>query len=263
MLDAITAKTIRDCSRKYMGLIDSIIGVESDGDPNARNPNSSASGLGQFIDSTWLATIRGARPDLAGKPDSELLALKSDPQLSREMTEAYANQNQAILTKNGLPVTPGSTYLAHFAGPGGAVKVLQADPNAPVESVLGADAVKANPFLRGMTVQGLQAWADRKMGGNAPQPQPTPATPAAPTNAPQGAANRNGLMPFGPIIAQTPPLFPMAQAPAGQPQQQAGGLFDSMPAEQMQAPPIFFPPRRAPDLSKLRAAFKAPVFSRG
>lgn len=232
-----------------MGLIDSIIGVESGGDPNARNPNSSASGLGQFIDSTWLSTIRGARPDLAGKSDSELLALKSDPQLSREMTEAYANQNQAILTKNGLPVTPGSTYLAHFAGPGGAVKVLQADPNAPVESVLGADAVRANPFLRGMTVQGLQAWADRKMGGSAAQPQPAPATPAAPPSAPL-------------MAPQQPPVFPLA--PPQQPQQQqAGGLFESMPAEQMQAPPIFFPPRRSPDLSKLRAAFKAPVFSRG
>jgi hypothetical protein len=230
-----------------LGLIDSIIGVESGGDPNARNPNSSASGLGQFIDSTWLSTIRGARPDLAGKSDQELLALKSDPQLSREMTEAYANQNQAILSKAGVPVTPGSTYLAHFAGPGGAVKVMQADPNAPVETVLGQAAVQANPFLRGMTVQGLQAWADKKMGGSAPQPQPAPATPAAPPSAPlQGAPQA--------------PVFPLAQA---QPQQQTGGLFSQMPAEQMQAPPIFFPQRRSPDLSKLKAAFRAPVFSRG
>jgi hypothetical protein len=36
-----------------------------------------------------------------------------------------------------------------------------------------------------------------------------------------------------------------------------------MPAEQMQAPPIFFAPRKMPDISKLRAAFKAPVFNRG
>lgn len=229
-----------------MGLIDSIIGVESGGDPNAANPRSSASGLGQFIDSTWLATIRTARPELAGKSDEELLALKTDPQLSREMTEAYANQNQAILTKNGLPVTPGSTYLAHFAGPGGAVKVLQADPNAPVESVLGADAVKANPFLRGMTVQGLRAWADRKMGGSAPQAAPAQQAAAATPSAPLQLAT------------QAPPIFAQ-QAP----QQQAGGLFDQMPAEQMQAPPIFFAPRRSPDLSKLRSAFKAPMFSRG
>lgn len=232
-----------------MGLIDSIIGVESGGNPNARNPNSSASGLGQFIDSTWLSTIRGARPDLAGQSDAELLALKNDPQLSREMTEAYANQNQAILTKAGVPVTPGSTYLAHFAGPGGAVKVLQSDPNAPVESVLGAAAVQANPFLRGMTVQGLQAWADKKMGGNALQSQPAPQTAAAPPSAP--------LMP------QQAPVFP--QQPGAQPQSApGGGYFDQTPAPQgMQMAPIQFAQRRSPDLSKLKALFKAPVFNRG
>src|SRR3954465_6247001 len=108
-----------------MGLIDSIIGAESGGNPNAKNPLSSASGLGQFIDSTWLSTIRSARPDIAqGKSDAELIALKSDPNLSREMTGAYAAQNGAILSNAGHPVTPGNTYLAHFAGPQGAVSVL-------------------------------------------------------------------------------------------------------------------------------------------
>lgn len=230
-----------------MGLIDSIIGVESGGNPNARNPRSSASGLGQFIDPTWLATIRQARPDLAGKSDQELLALKTDPALSREMTEAYANQNQAILSKAGVPVTPGTTYLAHFAGPGGAVKALQADPNASVESVLGAAAVNANPFLRGMTVQGLQAWADKKMAGNSPQPQPAPASPAAPASGLLASAP-GGLMPSA----------------VQQPQPSGGGLMAQMPTPQdMQAPPIFYAPRRSPDLSKLRAAFKAPVFRQG
>src|ERR1700755_648669 len=99
-----------------MALSDLIIGVESGGKPNATNPNSSASGPGQFIDSTWLSTIKAARPDLAqGKSDQDLLALKTDPDISRQMTEAYAQQNQGILAKNGLPVTPGTTYLAHFA----------------------------------------------------------------------------------------------------------------------------------------------------
>ena len=226
-----------------MGLIDSIIGVESGGNPNARNPNSSASGLGQFIDSTWLATIRQSRPDLAGKSDAELLALKTDPALSREMTEAYANQNQALLTKAGVPVTDGNTYLAHFAGPGGAVKVLQADPSAPVGDILGAAVVKANPFLARMTAGDLQAWASKKVGGSAPQPAPAPASPAAPASgllAPGQGGLLNGLQ--------------------AQPQQ-GGGLMAPPPAEQpMQMAPIQFPQRRMPDLSKLKAAFKAPTF---
>ena len=247
-----------------MGLIDSIIGVESGNNPNATNPNSSASGLGQFVDSTWLSTLKQARPDLVqGKSDAELLALKTDPALSREMTEAYANQNQTILSKAGVPVTPGTTYLAHFAGPGGAVKVLQADPNAPVESVLGSAAVKANPFLRGMTVSGLQAWADKKMGGSSPQPQTAQASPAAPASgllaqspAPGGLAPQAGGLLQAPVFPQQP-----QQAAPADP-----SFFAQIPAEQaMQAPPIQFAQRRPVSLAGLRNMLgsRAPIFSKG
>lgn len=231
-----------------MGLIDSIIGAESGGNPNAVNPRSSASGLGQFIDSTWLATIRTARPDLAEKSDAELLALKTDPKLSREMTEAYAGQNNAILSKNGLPVTDGNTYLAHFAGPGGAVKVLQADPGAPVGDILGPAVVKANPFLAKMTAGDLQAWASKKVGGSTSQPQPAPQAPAAVLSAPLQTSS------------QVPPVF---APPAQQAPQQAQGLFEQMPVDQPQMPPIFMAQRRPQDLSKLKAAFGRPIFSRG
>ena len=239
-----------------MGLIDSIISAESGGDANAKNPNSSASGPSQFIDSTWLSTFKSARPDLAqGKTDDQILALKTDPQISREMTEAYANQNGAILSKNGLPVTDGNVYLSHFAGPGGAVKVLQADPTAPVESILGAAAVKANPFLRGMTAGDLQAWAAKKVGGSTPQPQAAPASPASP---PGGLLAQPG-MPLN-IAPQAPPIF---AAPQPRQQQAEAPQAPFEPPAPMQASPIFYAPKRQVDLSKLRAAFQAPVFPRG
>lgn len=223
-----------------MALIDQIIGVESGGNPNARNPNSSAMGAGQFIASTWLDMVGRYRPDLVqGKSPEEILALRSDPQLSREMTEAYAAQNGKILAQSGYETTPGNTYLAHFAGPKGAVSVLSADPNTPVSAILTPEAVKANPFLARMTAGDLRAWADKKMGGSAPVAQPAPASPAGPANAPVAAPS------------------------GGAPQlggQQATPSFD---IPQIQAPPIFYAPRRAPDLSRLRAALKAPIFSRG
>ena len=43
-------------------VVDRIIGVESDGDPNRTNRRSSAMGLGQFLDQTWLDLIRAHRP---------------------------------------------------------------------------------------------------------------------------------------------------------------------------------------------------------
>jgi hypothetical protein len=225
-----------------MAILDRIISAESGGDPNARNPRSSAAGLGQFIDATWLDMLSRHRPDIKGSKE-ELLALKSDPALSRAMTEVYAADNGAVLSQAGLPVNPGSTYLAHFAGPQGAVKLLQADPNAPVQAILGASAVAANPFLRDMTAGDVRAWADRKMGGAPQQPtqQPPPASPAAPAQA---------------IPQQAQPIF--AAAPQTAPQQ-ASSLYSQMPAEQLaQAPPIFAPRRKPPDLTALRAALARP-----
>jgi hypothetical protein len=144
--------------------VDKIVGVESGGNPNAKNARSSASGLGQFIDSTWLQMIDQERPDLAGLSREEKLALKTDAALSRQMTEAYAKQNEAMLTRAGLPVSVGTLYLAHFAGPEGAQKVLSANESASVLDVLGAQVVRANPFLQGKTVGWLRDWADKKMG---------------------------------------------------------------------------------------------------
>ena len=227
-----------------MTLIDQIISAESGGDPNSKNPNSSASGLGNFIDATWLSMMAKHRPDIQGTPE-QLLALKNDPALSREMTAAYAADNGKILTGAGYEASPGNTYLAHFAGPQGAVKVLSADPNAPVSAILGAAAVKANPFLQGMTAADLQAWAARKMGGvTQPSPQQTaqasPATPA------------NGLPAQSSQPQPTPALDLTVPSPTG------GSLFAQMPASQMAAPPpIFFAPRKPIDLSKLQAALSA------
>ena len=184
-----------------MALEDRIIGVESGGDATAKNPNSSATGAGQFIASTWGAMLAKHRPDITGTP-AELLALRNDPQLSREMTAAYAADNGAVLSRAGLPVNAGTSYLAHFAGPAGAVGLLNADPAASAGSIMGAAAVRANPFLAKMTAGDVAAWANRKMGGQAaPLSMAGPAQPAA-TPAPQAAP-----VPLAPPAA--------AEAPAG------------------------------------------------
>jgi hypothetical protein len=150
--------------------IDSIEGT-------GRNPRSSASGTGQFIDATWLAVIKKHRPDLAqGKSDAEILELRADKNLGREMIGRYAEDNNALLKKQGIEITPGRTYLAHFLGPAGAAAVIKAEPGKPVQDVLaaavGADKarqmVQANPtILLGKQTGTVVAWAERKMGGAA------------------------------------------------------------------------------------------------
>ena len=151
--------------------IDRIIKVESGGNPNAANPNSTAVGPGQFITTTWLSMIKKHRPDIAaGRSDQELLSLRTNPELSRQMTAAYAAENNSTLTNAGFQNTPGNTYLAHFAGPAGATAVLRADPNTPVINVLGPQVVQANPFLANMNAGQLRQWADNKMGGTNQQP---------------------------------------------------------------------------------------------
>lgn len=149
--------------------VNKTIGVESGGNPNAKNSKSSATGLGQFIESTWLDMVRRHRPDLVqGKGRAEILALRTNPAISREMTTRYTEENANALRKAGLPVTEGNLYLAHFSGAGTAAKALKANPNAPASSVYGQAAIDANgSILRGKTVGQVVAWANQKMGGKA------------------------------------------------------------------------------------------------
>ncbi|KIN75131.1 M23 peptidase domain protein [Sulfitobacter noctilucae] len=145
-------------------LVDQIIRVESAGVATAKNPLSTATGLGQFIQSTWLRMMRDYRPDLTRQMNrAELLALRNDPALSRAMVRNLARENESFLRARGHQITAGRLYLAHFLGPAGAHTALRADPSETVLEVMGARVVSANPFLRGKTIAALRSWADRKM----------------------------------------------------------------------------------------------------
>lgn len=149
-------------------VVDRIIGVESAGKADAKNPNSTATGAGQFIASTWTNMIRKYRPDLvAGKSASDILSMRNDPELSREMTARYAQENAQFLRNQGIQITDANVYLAHFLGPRGASQILKAEPGASVAAIVGEGVVNANGFLRGMSVADIRAWSIKKMGGSA------------------------------------------------------------------------------------------------
>lgn len=164
-----TVSTSADINRAVAKIIQN----ESGGNPNIPNKYSTAKGLGQFIDSTWLTMVKRYRPDIAaGKSNAQIIALKTNAPLAREMTTRYVEENARALRSAGMPVTDGNLYLAHFLGAGGAIKLLSAqDKSQPVVNLVGQKVVDANRFIQGKSVQWVIDWTARKMGqqgGRAP-----------------------------------------------------------------------------------------------
>lgn len=132
----------------------SIITAEGTG----KNPNSSAEGPGQFLDSTFREMMKEVHPDVKLPADNaDLGPLKK--QYGASLVEPYARKNAGILSSAGLPASKENVYLSHFFGPKTAVKVLQSNPNTPIEAIVGGKVVGANPHLRGKTVAETLQWA--------------------------------------------------------------------------------------------------------
>lgn len=147
-------------------VVDRMIGVESANNPRAKNPNSSATGLGQFTSGTWMGMFDRVNPTLAHLSRQEKLDLRNDPTISRAMTAQYTIDNAANLQKNGIAVTPESLYASHFLGPQGAVAAYNANPDDRAIDVLGAAAVSANSsIMRGKSIGSVLGYVDRKMAG--------------------------------------------------------------------------------------------------
>lgn len=149
----------------YGSVVDRIVGVESSGNRFAKNKDSTATGLGQFIESTWLKMFREHFPDRAANMSREtILALRTDAKTSRDMVEIYARENAKVLQRAGVAVNDTALYLAHFLGPGGAVATLTANPNAQTSTFLGGDQIASNrSVLEGKTAAEVVAWAEKKM----------------------------------------------------------------------------------------------------
>lgn len=146
-------------------VVDRIVNVPSV-EGYGKNPNSSAVGVGQFVDGTWISEFRTQFPEMArGKTNEQILAYRSDPKVATELVKGFTQRNAKKLSDAGYDVTPANLYLMHFAGEGDAPKIIKASDGTKIESVMDAGSIKANPFLRGMTVGQVKEWAEGKMGG--------------------------------------------------------------------------------------------------
>lgn len=119
--------------------------MESDFNPAAGASTSSAHGLFQFIDQTWLATFKeagaqlgyGSYADMISKssdgtytvadPDARkaIMKLRDDPAVASDMAAALTQSNSFQLTGMiGRRPTDSELYMAHFMGVGGAAKLI-------------------------------------------------------------------------------------------------------------------------------------------
>ncbi|HMO67525.1 MAG TPA: lytic transglycosylase domain-containing protein, partial [Novosphingobium sp.] len=121
--------------------------IESSLDPSARARTSSAAGLYQFTQGTWLRTLErhgaahgidwaDAAIDNGRVVDpalrSQIMALRHDPDMAALMAGELANDNRAALTGVlGREPDAAELYLAHFLGAAGAGQFLSALESNP------------------------------------------------------------------------------------------------------------------------------------
>lgn len=139
-----------------------VITIESAGKVNAKAATSTALGLGQFLNKTWLGLVKRHRPDvMEGKSEAEVLAMRTDPSFAIEMLARFTEDNQRIV---GMKCTGGDLYLAHFLGAGAAQKVYAADPSTPMSLLVTPDAIKANrSIMDGKNAGQVRTWAAKRM----------------------------------------------------------------------------------------------------
>ncbi|KQN92359.1 flagellar biosynthesis protein FlgJ [Sphingomonas sp. Leaf231] len=139
--------------------------LESGLNANARSGTSSATGLFQFLDQSWLAVVKqhgqehglgwaansiqksGGRYTVSGGNREAILGLRNNPEVAALMAAEHASDNKGgIEAVTGRAATGTDLYMAHFLGLGGArnfLSAMQGDPDRSAASVFPA-AARAN-----------------------------------------------------------------------------------------------------------------------
>jgi len=125
----------------------------------AKSDSSSASGLFQFVEQTWLGLVKehGAKYGLGSYANAieqgsdghyrvdnaadrqAILALRNDPQAASLMEGEFANQCRSNLEQSlGRGVCGGELYAAHFLGPDAAAKLIRMSETQPAASAAAA-----------------------------------------------------------------------------------------------------------------------------
>ncbi|MEJ0065547.1 MAG: transglycosylase SLT domain-containing protein [Caulobacteraceae bacterium] len=180
---------------------------ESGYNPNAKAKTSSATGLFQFLDQTWLATLKqhGAKYGYARYADliqqgpsghyyvngsearATVMDLRLDPHASALMAGELAADHAAYLRgRVGREPTAGELYVAHVLGPQGSAKLIDAVRISPTASApaLFPDAAATNRgifYHSGRAATVTEVYANLTAG---PGAGPAQVAPPAGSNTP-------------------------------------------------------------------------------
>jgi len=167
---------------------------ESSLNPNAKAPTSSAAGLFQFIEQTWLNVVKnhGAKHGYGGYADAiqrgangqyyvanpqarqQVLGLRYNQDAAAAMAAEMTAGNAAYLKgRIGRNPTAGELYAAHFLGPAGAANLIQTvgqRPGAPAAGLFpaAAGANRSIFYRNGVPVSAAQLMAnlESRAGGS-------------------------------------------------------------------------------------------------
>jgi hypothetical protein len=139
---------------------------ESGFNPNAHAKTSSAAGLFQFLDQSWLGVLKqhgaangygryadmiqrsgNGRYHVSGGADAKatVMGLRLDPQAAAMMAGAYAADAAAYLKgRIGREPNAGELYSAHLLGPAGSAKLIEAVNTKPGASAVALFPAEAN-----------------------------------------------------------------------------------------------------------------------
>ena len=183
---------------------------ESSLNPAAQVRTSSAAGLFQFVEQTWLSTLKrhgaahgygryaemitqtgGRYGAVSAEARRAVLALRFDPEAAALMGAELTNDSAAYLRgRIGRQPTGGELYAAHFLGPAGCARLIQAceaNPAASAASVFpqAASANRSIFYRDGRPASVSEVYANLmrhhgETGGAEGVREAAPATPAAP-----------------------------------------------------------------------------------
>ncbi|MCJ2041990.1 transglycosylase SLT domain-containing protein [Methylobacterium sp. WL30] len=143
---------------------------ESALDPSAKAGTSTATGLFQFIEQTWLGVMKSAGPKLGlqayadaivARPDGSytvadagqrqaILDLRRDPKIAASLAGAFTQKNgEALSAALGREPTAGDLYAAHVLGAKGATTLIAAARATP-DRAAALDMPEAAAANRGL-----------------------------------------------------------------------------------------------------------------